>query len=73
MYLLLIYPSDTLEQIDISHLLMDKYSDVSIPFLSFCVRYSRVTIQTFSLARTAADIKSAIAAGKIAGIIGLEG
>ncbi|VDB91659.1 unnamed protein product [Peniophora sp. CBMAI 1063] len=46
---------DTLEQIDISHLLIEKFSD------------------TFSLARTAADIKSAISTGKIAGIIGLEG
>ncbi|KAI0319593.1 renal dipeptidase family [Amylostereum chailletii] len=46
---------DTLEQIDVTHLLVNKFKD------------------TFTLARTAADVRQAIAEGKIASIIGLEG
>ncbi|KAL6308043.1 membrane dipeptidase-domain-containing protein [Sparassis latifolia] len=46
---------DTLEQIDVVHLLIDKYPD------------------TFELALTSNDVKSAISRGKIAGLIGIEG
>ncbi|KAI5826734.1 hypothetical protein K523DRAFT_322680 [Schizophyllum commune Tattone D] len=46
---------DTMEQIDLSKVLIDKYSD------------------TFALATTAADVKKAIRAGKIASLLGIEG
>jgi membrane dipeptidase len=44
-----------LEQIDVSHELISKYSD------------------TFSLALTTNDIKAAVANGKIASLLGVEG
>ncbi|KAJ4483684.1 membrane dipeptidase-domain-containing protein [Lentinula aciculospora] len=46
---------DTLEQIDVAKLLIEKYPD------------------TFHFARNAGDVRSAIANGKIAGLLGVEG
>jgi membrane dipeptidase len=46
---------DTLEQIDVSLNLMEKYSD------------------TFAFVRTAEEAEAAIAAGKVASFMGIEG
>ncbi|KAF5345322.1 hypothetical protein D9758_008491 [Tetrapyrgos nigripes] len=64
---------DTLEQIDVSKLLIDKYSDVGefdSPYVSRKLSRSR---QTFQLALGSQDIKSAIFNGKIASLLGVEG
>ena len=62
---------DTLEQIDISKLLIQKYSDASL-FLR-CTGLILTRYQTFMLATTTAEVKEAFRVGKVASLIGLEG
>ena len=68
---------DTLEQIDVSKLLIEKYPDVSIrpPVVPDDRSQSPLTgpTKTFRLALGTRDIKSAIEDGKIASLIGVEG
>lgn len=65
---------DTLEQIDVTTLLIEKYSDASTSTsacLSTPLTYGRT--QTFKLATSVLEINEAFRIGKIASLIGVEG
>lgn len=64
---------DTLEQIDISHILIKKYSDVSQYNQHLVIHNAYTSRQTFQTARTSKDIRTAIRRKKIASLIGVEG
>ena len=64
--------SDTLEQIDISKGLIDRFSNVKFDFVP--VDWSLTSpLQVFELVSTAAEAKEAMQSGKIAGWLGVEG
>lgn len=65
---------DTLEQIDVAKLLIDKHSDVScLPRLSSPPAHLLHTLQTFELTLTAKDWRKAMRKGKLGGFLGVEG
>lgn len=63
---------DTLEQIDVSRLLIEQYSEVTAEPDHLQTKI-HIFQQTFQWAPTAKDIRDSISNGKIAGLLGVEG
>lgn len=66
---------DTLEQIDVTKLLIEKYHGVSAAFTSFIYIYTpdnsdSLLEQTFELAFTVTNIEDIIRRGKVASLLG---
>lgn len=65
---------DTLEQIDVAKLLIERYSDVCDTFTGpLYVLMVYMSLQTFQLALTTDDVKYAAKQDKIASLLGVEG
>jgi hypothetical protein len=69
----LIVCSDTLEQIDVSHQLIAKHSDVRSCFFLLIYASQFCSPQTFQLATNAREVTHAMRRGKVAALLGLEG
>ena len=68
------YFSDTLEQIDIAHALIEKYPKVCHGDIKSRNEVMWIfSLQTFALATNTIDIRNTIAQGKIASLLGIEG
>ena len=67
---------DTLEQFDVARIMIERYKDVSCARRSpsySCPVADHCNDQTFQFADSAADVRKAFKAGKIASLFGLEG
>lgn len=68
-----LYIRNTLEQIDVARLLIDKYPNVCLLSPLVCSDRWLFRTKTFKFADSSDDIKIALAEGKIASLLGVEG
>lgn len=70
--MLTVWIRDTLEQIDVSRLLIKQYPEVCLS-LQTHVKPTQSALQTFQLTLTSREVMGAIERGRIASLLGVEG